>query len=407
MRTIHWVLILTVAAMCCLAAAVWASDSRIESMLPGSGTESYIEDYFLFQRYPTVVARYANLVVASLGTRDTPTSDSPGPGEFGDDRYVGVIGAGDNTNYGVFALFLNQRAVGGSNLDEQVAIDLTWAKQFNKWAFGARLLWETSSADAGATQAKIAPNVGPGTLPPSVPSSDTDIESFNTFGIDVGAKIDLQNNGLLEVALLLAVQSWEQKDAAGAVVTEDDGKLSYAILARIITDVTDKTSLVPVFEYGRLDLSAKGTDIKTRADNLNLGIAIHRELNGKDLLIAGLALQYVKLQFPTAAVQDEESMWSTPTIFFAMEFDIFNWLTGRVGGSKTISSVKEVDTGDATLPKDSMLTSSFDFGLGMGLHFNNFDVDATMNPNALFTGGYFLSGDSTEPIARITGTYYW
>ena len=53
------------------------------------------------------------------------------------------------------------------------------------------------------------------------------------------------------------------------------------------------------------------------------------------------------------------------------------------------------------------VSSRYFFGLGMGLHFDHLDVDATVNPDALFTGGYLFSGESSRPLTRITGTYYF
>jgi len=52
--------------------------------------------------------------------------------------------------------------------------------------------------------------------------------------------------------------------------------------------------------------------------------------------------------------------------------------------------------------------SSFTFGLGAGLHFDHFDVDASLNPDWMFSGGYFLSGRTTDvPLTRITASYYF
>ena len=45
--------------------------------------------------------------------------------------------------------------------------------------------------------------------------------------------------------------------------------------------------------------------------------------------------------------------------------------------------------------------------MGMGLHFDNFDVDATVNPDAVFTGGYLFSGERSEPLGRVTATYHF
>jgi hypothetical protein len=85
---------------------------------------------------------------------------------------------------------------------------------------------------------------------------------------------------------------------------------------------------------------------------------------------------------------------------------MYSWLTARVGATKTID-FSTVDSGYEDAETTDAVSSRYFFGLGMGLHFDHFDVDATMNPDALFTGGYLFSGESSRPITRITGTYFF
>jgi hypothetical protein len=325
-----------------------------------------------------VAARYARLVTAGLGTRNTTT------GTFGDDKTLGVIGAGDNTSYGVFALYLNEQSTAGQS--DQAELDLAWAKQFTSIALGARLLWSKSSFE-NTTNETITP------IPFSYP------DNFNTLGFTAGVKFDLGNNGMMELAGTLAWLSFEDQVAG----FQDAGNISYNIAGRIFTDLSDKTSLVPLFRYGTTDLTPEGQTDKTKTDTMNLGVALQRTMNGDDLLIVGLAINYMNMQDGLAGVKS--SAWQMPALFMALEFDVYSWLTGRVGASKPFISTTDEPISGGTSTK--FFDSSFEFGLGMGLHFNNFDVDANLNPESLFSGGYLFSGDSSNPIGRITGTYYW
>jgi hypothetical protein len=357
-----------------------ASDSRVESLLPEVASRSYIEDYILFREFPTVAARYARLVTAGLGTRNTTT------GSFGDDKTLGVIGAGDNTSYGVFALYLNEMSPSGEQ--DQAELDLAWAKQFTSIALGARINWSKSSFENTTNETTSPIGWVPG---------DGD---FNTLGITGGIKFDLSNNGMMELAATLAWLSFENQ-TAGA---QDAGNISYNLAGRIFTDLSDKTTLVPLIRYGSFDLTPEGQTDKTKTDQMNLGVALQRTMNGDDLLIVGLAINYMNVQDGAAGVKS--SAWQMPALFMSLEFDIYSWLTGRVGASKPfVSTNDEPISGGGNGEK--FFDSSFEFGLGMGLHFNNFDVDANVNPESLFTGGYLFSGDSSNPIGRITATYYW
>jgi hypothetical protein len=103
---------------------------------------------------------------------------------------------------------------------------------------------------------------------------------------------------------------------------------------------------------------------------------------------------------------EEFSRWDLPALFAALEFQVTDWLTARAGATKTldVTSTEYVTSTDET---EDTLESRYYFGLGAGFHFENFDVDLTLNPDALFSGGYLVSGEQTRPITRITATYFF
>jgi hypothetical protein len=382
MRATQWVLLFVALSVCCLSAQdTYASDARTDALVV---QREYLEDYVNFRTFPTVAARYQNLVTASLGTA-----------AGGDDRSVGVIGAGDNTNYGVFAIYLNNvtRNAPGFGAVEQQQLDLTWAKAFSGATIGLGLLWTKSSFNqdpAGETP------IGGGV-------NDLNNPNANQTALTAGAKFDMNSNAVLEVAGQVGWWSWEEKDGAGTVISEDAGNISYSLAGRIMSEVSNRTTLVPLIKYGKMDLTADpgaGTEENVTRSMLNLGVALQYEVNGNDMLILGVSGDYVKDEDVAAGI--DESTWSLPALFAALEFDVYSWLTVRTGARKTFDKFSD-DVSNTDI-KDS----SYSFGLGMGLHFDNFDVDATVEPDALFTGGYLFSGDaSQEPLTKITATYFF
>jgi hypothetical protein len=348
----------------------------------------YLEDYVNFRTFPTVAARYANILTASLGTR------SPG-----DDRAVGVIGAGKNTNYGVFAIYLNETkrdvnsAILGFATIEQAQLDISWAKEFGATAVGGAVLYTKSSVELG--QEKETP-IGGG-------SQDLDSPNANQLAITGGVKIDMNNTSILELAAQVGWWSWEETDVAGDVVSEDAGNLSYGLAGRIMAEISDQTTLVPLVRFGKMDLTEEPDPAATEEDvtrtMMNLGLAMHHEVNGNDLLVMGVSADYMKDKDGLS----EYSRWALPSLFAALEFDVYRWLTVRTGARKTFNRFKD----DSVDPELDWLNSDFSFGLGMGLHFDHFDVDAVIDESAIFTGGYLFSGESSQPLTKVTATYYF
>jgi hypothetical protein len=369
-----------------------ASDARVEGLAVDS---KYLEDYSNLWTFPTVAARYANLVAVSLGDASTMS-----------ERSVGVIGAGNNTSYGTFAIFLNQveRDVPADFADpsdrpyEQAQLDINWAKQFSSATVGVGVLYTKSSEELGPN--KNTP-IGGLEVNPLDPLTNP---NANQLAVTGGVKLDMTSTSMLEMAAQVGWWSWEEKDATG-ILSEDDGKLSYRLAGRIMSEVSNQTTLVPVVCFSKMDLTEKpaptATEFEVSRTMVNLGIGMHHEVNGNDLLVLGVSADYVKDTFGTV----EESTWGLPALFAALEFDVYNWLTVRAGARKSFDRFTEKDPQAEDL---KTLHSDFRFGLGMGLHFDHFDVDATVQPAAVYTGGYLFSGDSTtNPLAKVTATYYF
>lgn len=375
MKSVNRLLVLTMACGSVLLAmprVTRASDARVEGLaIP----LYYIDDEEGSEIFPTVYARVNNIVTAGFGT----SSNSR-------DNRFGVIASGDREGYGVFSLQLRGTSPfldamsrqfdadyePGINIPSQ-QFDLGWARQFGKMALGARLEYAKSKITNGDDEVSPAQNAGN--------------DNWNTMALHGGLKLDMARSDFLEIGAEARNLSFTN-DLAG---TEDDAGLSYRVSARWWKMINEKVDFVPAFNYSHVDVTAKGGDDETY-NALHAGGAFLFDVNQDNLLTLGAAVNHQKDN-----LSDASATW-LPTLFGSLEWDVKSWLTGRVGAQQAMR-MSSLGDNDAT-------SNDFGYGVGVGLHFNNFDLDATLNEDFLFNGAYFISGDNTSGMfGRVTGTY--
>ncbi len=372
------VAILLIASLVPFAGTAVASDARLDAL----GVQyEYMEDYELFRFFPTVAARYDNLVTISLGGRNDE-------GDFGRDYSVGVIGSGDNTSYGTFAVYLN-------NVGEDAQFDLAWARQFSGMALGIDFFWQDSKTETGDYER--SPIDGLGSL--------NRVAGMNQFSVIGGVNFDLSDVDQVEIAAELASLYWTFTNGDGSLDSKDAGNLTYRFVGRMMKEVSPRTTLVPLVGYTHLDITPEGAPENHYVNKLDFGVAMHHEVNDNDLLVLGIAANYRKSRLPADGM-DEVSRWDLPALFAALEFRVTDWLTARAGATKTLDVINRKPD-DPRYEETDTIASRYHFGLGAGFHFENFDVDITLNPDAMFSGGYLVSGEETRPIHRITATYFF
>lgn len=354
-----------------------ATDARVEALTING---LYIDDFEALQLFPTVIARAGNRVVAGLGSNGSTIQDNT----------FGVIAGGKESHYGNFSIFLRGASPFLSTLqgmDDEVApaigvpeqqYDLGWARQFGRIALGARIEHARSSRQAGDNTESPFPNAG---------------ANWNTSAFHAGVKFDVAATDFLEVGGEFRSNSYKNEAAA----VEDDAGLSYRLSARYWKTLNDRTQFVPGFNYHNIDLTRMGEDDPQHTYNsLHAGGAFLFDVNQDNLLTLGVAVNRQKDNFKDLAVT-----W-LPTLFGSLEWDAKSWLTARVGCQQAMRTEKRGDNLDVK-------TADFLYGLGVGLHFNNFDVDCTLNQSFPFSGGYFISGDATpgSMFGRVTADYHF
>lgn len=359
-----------------LPSAAMATDARVEALaIPGF----YIDDEEGANAFPTVYARTGNLVTAGLGTSGVTSQDN---------RF-GIIASGNRDKYGVFSVqlrgsspfidALNSTFFGfGPNIDvPSQQYDLGWAKQFSSMALGLRFEHAASKFESGDDEA--------------APADDPGDDDWNTTALHAGVKFDQGDHDFIEIGGEFRMLSF--KNTFVDPDFEDDAGTSLRGSARWWHMVNDKTDFVPAVSFTRVDVTMDGDEEDRTHTALHAGGSFIFDVNGDNTLWLGAAFNHQKDNF-----DDHSATW-VPTLFGALEWDIKSWLTGRVGAQQAMRMESQGDDNDLT-------EADFSYGLGVGMHFNNFDIDCTLNERFPFSGGYLISGDSTSDMfMRVSGLY--
>jgi hypothetical protein len=142
------------------------------------------------------------------------------------------------------------------------------------------------------------------------------------------------------------------------------------------------------------------------------------------LIVGGLSWQHAEVEMDQKATVDtvDNIMGYTalPVINLGGEWQITDWLTGRLGYYRAIGSVKQEQKypnisyeSNTSLPMSWLMIGSLDPGnydglvtLGVGLHFGSFAIDATVSEKALQRGiGLIGASDDINTFGYMTASY--
>lgn len=438
-------LVLSVAALACFVPAqAFASQARID----GLGLQSdYVQDYVNVIHYPSTIVRYQNLVYGDLGIKDVPGGDLDefedngidNPALLNSARSMGAFLKLWKGMPGVFGVQLNENANPFSpaygaeywNRNRNESFSLLWGQEFGAIAVGFQVNRSHSSAETGTTISEPFPYLSPalgGSADNSreamnLVNASLGAEPRNSFGFGGGLTFGWDAYGRrhsADVAVQYRTLSLEQSAGApGANVTlEDNGNSALALNFRSQFATSDNTYLTPVINYYRLDMGTQLTDEATPANNFdyentitawNVGLAESWVLREQDLLTLGFAFGSQEVEYedpaPAGGSAFEIQYSTTPQIFGAAEIHPMNWFHLRFGASKSLMSKFEAENttlATSTEIKDSPLGYTVGVGFRIG---GRVDLDAVLNQDFPFTGGWFASGQEETPFSRLSATY--
>jgi hypothetical protein len=142
----------------------------------------------------------------------------------------------------------------------------------------------------------------------------------------------------------------------------------------------------------------------------NIGLAQSWVLRESDLLTLGLQVGAEKVEYGDARPAGDPftAEYSTlPQIFGSVEVHPMSWFHVRLGASKAFTSEFEF-TNDTTGETIEVSDSPLGYSLGAGFRIGGrLDLDAVINQDYAFTGGWLASGNEETPFSRLSATYRW
>jgi len=432
------IVVLSVVALLALTAGVsQASWSRVEGMgLSVPAMSQFTDDYSNMFAYPTSVVRQNNIVWAELGNNPSGDVNSVDT----DDQTFTVVR--NFPSLGSIAFQMKQSAlnssVASSNLNNE-QLDMIWGKAFSSFDFAIRLDMTNSSYEyddntpfgykARGIDFTFDPYpFGAAFFSDVILGGGVEI---NTYGITPAIAIHMDNDDRFEAAATYRRYTLDRSNSPAPVETfEDGGNASYAINARAILHRGGTHTWYPAAWYINDDLSWEvngqaGTTTARSADEsykqFGIGISDNMRVNSDNLLLWGVMFAQDKHSYERTDNNESVSSGATrtleekntviPMVFAAIETQATNWLTVRIGASRSHVSSKN-EGSDFIAPtantfNEKIRTSDFQFSLGTGIKWNNLDVDMTLNEEFPLSGGYILSGNEATPFTRVSATYHF
>jgi hypothetical protein len=241
-------------------------------------------------------------------------------------------------------------------------------------------------------------------------SGDGYTNSASQFGVNLGVMGKLSSNFKFDFAasIVLPAVSYEP-DAAGADKIEGSNTDIF-VNARGFWSLSNKVTLVPAIGFlsstGSATVGSETNDLPSWMGIL-VGVGLHYRVG--DLLIAGgPSFMYESETIASTETSAEESnSWTTfPGWNLGAEWYFTDWLVGRLGYvASTFSG--NYQNAVSTSAVDEYTQTGFSEGdvrLGVGFRFGGFNLEATVNDDAL-RQGFNLVGGGVPSFAYLSASY--
>jgi len=437
--------VLAAAILTLVPVASFASDARIGGLgLQGD----YVQDYTNIYNYPASIVRYTNLAYGNWGIKDVSGGDVNGTFEDNNATPSGLVNSNRSMGAylsickklpGTWGVQVNENqnpispAYGAQYYDRSrnEGVTLLWGDKIGaKSAIGFTL--DRAGSHAEDANDVIAPFEGTGTIAITAPITNArDImnqvnqglgqnDPRNSWCLGAGWSTSWSSHGrdhMAELGVHYRNNTLHVEDKAAGTLLEDNGNAAYAVNARLQCAVSDNSYLTPVFNWYSIDRGTKLTDTTTPANNfnyenkissINLGLAETWVLHETDMLVMGVSYNREKVDYKDPTIIGDPftiTYAGTPTIFTSLEVHPTHWWHLRMGAGKPVWSKLEITdntSNTTTTIKDSPLQYAVGTGFRLG---SSLDIDAVVNQNFAFTGGWAASGFGEVPFSSLSATY--
>ncbi|MCX6164636.1 MAG: hypothetical protein NTU73_07210 [Ignavibacteriae bacterium] len=360
---------------------------------------------------------YKNYVFGDLG-RNTVAS-----GQYDlTDQYAGInFKASKEMNLGLvlnkrednWNAFYNDGTYGVNNRGNQepiVPLKVLFGYATPTFAFGFAPYYTSWSQDSNNT-------TGTSVITKSWKSS--------SLGAQVGMILKMNTAEWFEGAVNFKMNKFSYEDsysapAASTYKIENEGgmELSVGLRGWFMANKPNKVALVPYLGFGIYSWNPKITQSPTAWTailptysmmNLNAGIGVNMPVLENGTLATGLSFGYSSYEKKIADTTNYVRTWTTfmlPKFNIGLEWKFVDWLSGRLGYSRSFNSGSDKKTDNVWTPTstartiENKMSSASDpvqtINLGIGLHFDRFSLDGTIGERLLKNGPFIITNNSDK-----------
>jgi len=202
-------------------------------------------------------------------------------------------------------------------------------------------------------------------------------------------------------------------------VAENDGGMEFGANFRgwIYPTKGSKVAIVPVLGFSTFSFTPKRTvttggttTVATGSEfslmSINGGVGLNWPIMDDIQIAGGVTASYNTSKTSDTTSENKVTSFVAPGFHMALETRITDWITGRLGFTKSISSNK-TELNNATITSSGLVanTDATTINLGAGFHFGRFSIDATVSETWLKQGPNFVSGQNTDLFGTISASY--
>lgn len=223
-------------------------------------------------------------------------------------------------------------------------------------------------------------------------------ESMNSIG--AGITYDMSEQTALDASFMFSTGS--EDDGVDEDPENDWEGSGFGIGARMFHAWREDVTLIPVFTFDTWT-DKYGDDSEEKSTSFAGGLAFDYTINEDNDLYLFASFQQSKYEDTEGDDTWEYTYTAMPGIGAAVEHELTDMFTIRMGATKNWLKYEETDPIDETT--DEMKSYPWQFTFGMGIAMGDWVVDLALNQSWLYNAGYWFHGSqpysSQPPIAQI------
>jgi hypothetical protein len=418
-------IVLSVLFLVALAVPALATESRQVAL---GNTGNFIEDdYNIFTWYATLPS-YSNNLWIGLNYYSYYDGFTTAAAAEGPDSYFSWLGAsyglGSEGKYGTLAMFFHPYGMPlNTDYGDWNGADVFTGTVNSKWTVMYGYAMEKASLGLFFMRSddhnKFDDETG---------TYQESKLAYTTLG--AGVRFDIGEKRYADLAIDYNIATQKEKTDYiydyyyGYGEVKQDANTMFGVRGRMFCEWNETITWVPYVSYRSWDFSLKADSADWKDSHygnkgymLNIGVGANIKVNEDNLLIFAVTpYAYEKLEpsDPPAGETLTEKFTALPVFNLALESDIRDWLTFRIGAEKGFYKDEYVHNTTDTENKETDIGSYFYYNMGLGFHVGDFDIDAVINNDLPFRLGYWLTGydgwnyySGDVPIYMISAVYHY